>query len=71
MLPSTAWAMATWRRLADPLRPRNRRFAWSVAWSPAYDLLLYLAVFGSVIAFGLYFTIARARGMRPPAISRP
>ena len=24
--------------------------------------LLYLAVFGSVIAFGLYFTIARARG---------
>jgi len=34
-----------------------------VAWSPAYVIsLLYLAVFGSVIAFGLYFTIARARG---------
>jgi drug/metabolite transporter (DMT)-like permease len=37
--------------------------SWSVAWSPAYVIsLLYLAVFGSVIAFGLYFTIARARG---------
>jgi len=36
---------------------------WAIDPTPAYlGSLLYLSVFGSVIAFGLYFTIARARG---------
>lgn len=36
---------------------------WSLDLSPGYLLsLLYLSVFGSVIAFAIYFWVARARG---------
>ncbi|WP_312205539.1 EamA family transporter, partial [Brevundimonas sp.] len=62
VLPSTAWAMA-YGTGTLALYALVTGVSWSVAWSPAYVIsLLYLAVFGSVIAFGLYFTIARARG---------
>ncbi|WP_303699614.1 DMT family transporter [Brevundimonas naejangsanensis] len=62
VLPSTAWAMA-YGTGTLALYAVITGVSWSVAWSPAYVIsLLYLAVFGSVIAFGLYFTIARARG---------
>jgi drug/metabolite transporter (DMT)-like permease len=62
VLPSTAWAMA-YGTGTLALYGLVTGVSWSVAWSPAYVIsLLYLAVFGSVVAFGLYFTIARARG---------
>ncbi|MET4684574.1 DMT family transporter [Brevundimonas faecalis] len=62
VLPGTAWAMA-YGTAALALYGVVTGVSWSVAWSPAYVVsLLYLSLFGSVIAFGLYFTIARARG---------
>ena len=62
VLPGTAWAMA-YGTGALALYGLITGVSWSVAWSPAYVIsLLYLSLFGSVIAFGLYFTIARARG---------
>lgn len=36
---------------------------WSISLTPGYIVsLLYLSIFGSVIAFVIYFTIARSRG---------
>ncbi|MGH7018927.1 MAG: DMT family transporter [Brevundimonas sp.] len=62
VLPGTAWAMA-YGTGALALYGLVTGVSWSVAWSPAYVIsLLYLSLFGSVIAFGLYFTIARLRG---------
>jgi drug/metabolite transporter (DMT)-like permease len=62
VLPGTAWAMAYGTALLA-LWGLVTGVSWAVAWSPAYVVsLLYLSVFGSVIAFGLYFTIARMRG---------
>lgn len=62
VLPGTAWAMA-YGTILLALYGLVTGVSWSVAWSPAYVIsLLYLSLFGSVIAFGLYFTIARARG---------
>lgn len=62
VLPGTAWAMA-YGTILLALYGLVTGVSWAVAWSPAYVVsLLYLSVFGSVIAFGLYFTIARARG---------
>ena len=62
VLPGTAWAMA-YGTIVLALYGLVTGVSWSVEWSPAYVMsLLYLSVFGSVIAFGLYFTIARARG---------
>ena len=62
VLPGTAWAMA-YGTVLLALYGLMTGVSWSVEWSPAYVVsLLYLSVFGSVIAFGLYFTIARARG---------
>lgn len=62
VLPGTAWAMA-YGTIVLALYGLVTGVSWSVEWSPAYVVsLLYLSVFGSVIAFGLYFTIARARG---------
>jgi hypothetical protein len=43
--------------------PAELEWAHFAAKTPHYVLsLLYLSLFGSVIAFGLYFTIARQRG---------
>ena len=62
VLPGTAWAMA-YGTILLAIFGLVTGGSWSVAWSPAYVAsLLYLSLFGSVIAFGLYFTIARARG---------
>ncbi len=62
VLPGTAWAMA-YGTILLAIFGLVTGVSWSVTWSPAYVAsLLYLSLFGSVIAFGLYFTIARARG---------
>lgn len=62
VLGGTAWAMA-YGTGALILYGLVTGVSWQVAWSPAYVLsLLYLAVFGSVVAFALYFTIARMKG---------
>ncbi|MGA0546280.1 DMT family transporter [Brevundimonas sp. VNH65] len=62
VLPSTAWAMAYGSLLLTIVG-----LATGVEWR--FDLsltyvgsLLYLAIFGSVIAFVLYFSLARSRG---------
>lgn len=62
ILPATAWAMAYGAGLLA-LWGVATGVEWRLDPSPAYILsLLYLSLFGSVIAFGLYFTLARARG---------
>lgn len=62
VLPATAWAMAYGSALLA-LFALARGVSWAVDWSPGYVAsLLYLSLFGSVIAFGLYFTIARVSG---------
>jgi drug/metabolite transporter (DMT)-like permease len=62
VLPSTAWAMGYGALIVAA-------FGWAtgVEWrfelTASYVLsLAYLAVFGSVVAFGLFFSLARARG---------
>jgi len=62
VIPATAWAMAYGTAMLAVYG-----FATGVEWriepTPAYILsLLHLSLFGSVIAFGLYFTLARQRG---------
>ncbi|MBB5746392.1 DMT family transporter [Brevundimonas variabilis] len=62
VIPSTAWAMAYGTGLLV-LFGMATGVEWTIEPTAAYlGSLLYLSVFGSVIAFGLYFTIARARG---------
>ena len=62
VIPSTAWAMA-YGTLLLILYGLATGVRWSIDLTPAYiGSLLYLSVFGSVIAFGLYFSIARSRG---------
>jgi drug/metabolite transporter (DMT)-like permease len=61
-IPSTAWAMAYGTGLLV-LFGLATGVKFSIDPSPAYvGSLLYLSLFGSVIAFGLYFTIARTIG---------
>lgn len=62
VLPSTAWAMAYGSGLLvviGMITGVEWRFEPTVAYVGS---LLYLAVFGSVIAFALYFSLARSRG---------
>lgn len=62
VIPSTAWAMA-YGTVVLALYGQATGVEWSIEPSLSYiGSLLYLSIFGSVIAFGLYFTIARARG---------
>lgn len=62
VLPATAWAM-TYGTIMLALWGLAAGVEWRIETTPAYLIsLLYLSLFGSVIAFGLYFTIARARG---------
>ena len=62
VIPSTAWAMAYGTGLLA-LYGLATGVEWSVEPSLTYmGSLLYLSVFGSVIAFVVYFTVARARG---------
>jgi drug/metabolite transporter (DMT)-like permease len=62
LLASTAWAMLYGVMLVAPFITLTGR-AW--AWDPRPEYLyslLYLAVAGSVIAFALYYALARRRG---------
>lgn len=62
VIPSTAWAMA-WGTGLLALYGLATGVEWSIEPSFRYlGSLLYLSVFGSVIAFVVYFTIARTRG---------
>lgn len=61
-IPSTAWAMAYGTGLLV-IFGLATGVKFSIDPSPTYiGSLLYLSLFGSVIAFGLYFTIARTIG---------
>lgn len=61
-IPSTAWAMAYGTGLLV-IYGLATGVQFSIDPTPAYiGSLLYLSLFGSVIAFGLYFTIARTIG---------
>lgn len=62
VIPSTAWAMA-WGTGLLALFGLATGVEWSIEPTFTYlGSLLYLSVFGSVIAFVVYFSIARARG---------
>ncbi len=62
VIPSTAWAMA-YGTGALALYGLATGVEWSIELSVTYiGSLLYLSVFGSVIAFVVYFSVARARG---------
>lgn len=62
VLAATAWAMAYGAAMLAAYGVATG-VTWRIEPTPAYVLsLLYLSLFGSVIAFGLYFTIARHRG---------
>lgn len=62
VLPATAWAMA-YGTVMLAVFGVVTGVSWSVDWSAGYLIsLAYLSLFGSVIAFGLYFTLARAQG---------
>jgi drug/metabolite transporter (DMT)-like permease len=62
VMAATAWAMAYGTGMLA-LYGFATGVTWRIEPTPAYVLsLLYLSLFGSVIAFGLYFTIARQRG---------
>lgn len=62
VIPSTAWAMAYGSGLLA-LYGLATGVEWSIEPTFSYIAsLLYLSVFGSVIAFVIYFTIARTRG---------
>jgi len=62
VIPSTAWAMAYGTGLLA-LYGLATGVEWSIEPTFTYiGSLLYLSVFGSVIAFAVYFSVARARG---------
>jgi drug/metabolite transporter (DMT)-like permease len=62
ILPSTAWAMAYGAALLAVIGLATG-VQWAFQPTLAYvGSLIYLAVFGSVIAFVLYFALARSRG---------
>ncbi|CAN5288680.1 EamA family transporter [soil metagenome] len=62
VMPGTAWAMA-YGTCALVVYGLVTGVHWSIALTPAYiGSLLYLSVFGSVIAFGLYLNLGRSHG---------
>jgi drug/metabolite transporter (DMT)-like permease len=62
VIPATAWAMAYGAGLVAVFGLATG-VHFSIALTPAYlGSLLYLSVFGSVVAFVIYFTVARTRG---------
>ena len=62
VIPSTAWAMAYGTGMLA-LYGVATGVEWSIEPTAAYlGSLVYLSVFGSVIAFVVYFGIARTRG---------
>ena len=62
VVASTAWAMA-YGAFAVALFVTATGTEWRFEMTPRYVLsLLYLSLFGSTLAFGLYFVLARERG---------
>lgn len=62
VLPATAWAMAYGTAFLA-IYALATGIDWQVQWSAAYVWsLLYLSLIGSVVTFGLYFTLARKHG---------
>ncbi|RZJ42993.1 MAG: hypothetical protein EON87_13275, partial [Brevundimonas sp.] len=62
VVPATAWAM-TYGTALVAIFGLVTGVDWSISLTPGYIVsLLYLSIFGSVIAFVVYFTIARSRG---------
>ena len=62
VMGATAWAMAYGAAILAAYGVVTG-VTWGIEPTPAYVLsLLYLSLFGSVIAFGLYFSLARSRG---------
>jgi drug/metabolite transporter (DMT)-like permease len=62
VIPATAWAMAYGAGLVV-LFGFATGVHWSISLTPGYlGSLLYLSVLGSVVAFVIYFTVARSRG---------
>ncbi|HYD44429.1 MAG TPA: EamA family transporter [Phenylobacterium sp.] len=62
VVASTAWAMA-YGAAAVAIFATASGVEWRFEMTPRYVLsLLYLSLFGSTLAFGLYFALARARG---------
>lgn len=62
VIGGTAWAMAYGTALLA-LYGVATGVVWRIELTPAYVMsLLYLSLFGSVVAFGLYFSLARSRG---------
>ncbi len=67
LFPSTAWGMAYGAATAA-LAALASGVAWSFDARPPYVVsLLYLAVFGSIIAFGAYLTLIKRVGGGPAA----
>ncbi|HVO90110.1 MAG TPA: EamA family transporter [Casimicrobiaceae bacterium] len=65
VLPSTAWGMG-YGAVVSVLAAIAHGSAWTFDTSPAYlASLLYLALFGSVIAFGAYLTLLKQVGPGP------
>lgn len=62
VIPATAWAMAYGTGILA-LFGLATGVEWRIEATPGYlGSLLYLALFGSVVAFVIYFSIARSRG---------
>ena len=62
VLPGTAWAMA-YGVAGLALVGLLAGVEWTIDLSPAYvGSLLYLSIFGSVVAFGLYLNLGRSHG---------
>jgi drug/metabolite transporter (DMT)-like permease len=62
VLPGTAWAMA-YGVAGLGLIGLLTGVHWTIDLSPAYiGSLLYLSIFGSVVAFGLYLNLGRSHG---------
>lgn len=62
VLPATSWAMAYGTGILV-LYVLVSGISWQVNWTPTYvGSLLYLALIGSVLTFGLYFSLARRHG---------
>ena len=62
VMPATAWAMAYGTGILALYALLSGR-SWQVDWSASYVLsLAYLALIGSVLTFGLYYSLARSQG---------
>jgi drug/metabolite transporter (DMT)-like permease len=65
VLEGTVWGMA-WGAATAALIATATGASWTFDASPRYALsLVYLAVFGSIVAFGAYFTLLQKLGIGP------